>query len=414
MKELLASLKIVAIIFLLAAVASLGPIANSTHAQALRVLPSPASQGSGQSSLTVGAEGRVYLSWVERLEDKRFALRFARREGAGWSAPKTIAEGSNWFVNWADFPSLAALPDGSLAAHWLVRNGAGAYSFDAHISRSFDEGKTWSASVVPHSDGTQTEHGFVSMFPAGRGTLGAVWLDGRETKPMTPGGAEHHGHGQMTLRYATLGRDNKVSSESPLDGRVCECCQTSAAQTSEGIVVVYRDRSAEEVRDISIVRLLQDGRWSEPRTVHADGWRIDGCPVNGPSVAASGSRVAVAWFTMAGDAPHVRLALSKDAGATFAKPLEVGDGDPIGRADVLILDEGGALVCWLEKTKDGAELRARRVRPDGTRDPSFTVAPAAVTRSNGVPQMARSKNTIIFTWTGPDGIRTAEMPAPRR
>jgi sorbitol-specific phosphotransferase system component IIA len=396
------------------------PFNAPARAQAVRLLPTPAAQGSGQSNLSVGPDGRVYLSWIDRLEGKRFALRFARREGAGWSRPRTIAVGSNWFVNWADFPSLAALPDGTLAAHWLARNGAGAYSYDVNISRSTDGGETWGEPLVPHRDGTQTEHGFVSMFPAGgRGgsLLGAVWLDGREMKAAPHeggGGGEHHGHGQMTLRYATVGRDGKLASESVLDTRVCECCQTSAALTSEGVVVVYRDRSEQEVRDISVVRLSRDGRWSAPRTVHADGWRIDGCPVNGPSVAASGRRVAVAWFTMGGGAPHVRLAFSGDAGATFAPPVEVSDGDPIGRVEVLALADGSALVCWLEKTAGGAELRARRVGPGGARGPSIVVAPSASTRSSGFPQMARTKNTIVFSWTSPDGVRTAEMPAPSR
>jgi hypothetical protein len=409
------------VVFFAVAASHGSPFGATARAQVVRLLPTPAAAGSGQSNLSVGPGGRVYLSWIERLEGRRFALRFARREGAGWSAARTIAVGSNWFVNWADFPSLAALPDGTLAAHWLARSGAGAYAYDVNISRSTDGGETWGDPLVPHRDGTQTEHGFVSMFPAGgRGggsPLGVVWLDGREMKAAAHegvGGDEHQGHGQMTLRYATVGRDGKLASESVLDTRVCECCQTSAALTSEGVVVVYRDRSDEEVRDISVVRLSRGGRWSAPRTVHADGWRIDGCPVNGPSVAASGRRVAVAWFTMAGGTPRVRLAFSKDAGATFEPPVEVSDGDPIGRVEVLTLADGSALVCWLEKTVGGAELRARRVCPGGTRGPSIVVAPSASTRSSGFPQMARAGNTVVFSWTSPDGIRTAEMPVPRR
>jgi len=296
-------------------------VAAAAHAQQarkaavgpVRELPTPAAPSSGQSNLTADGRGRALLSWVERLEKNRFALRFAVREGPGWSRPRTVAEGENWFVNWADFPSLAALPDGTLAAHWLVRSGPSPYAYDVHISRSSDGGLTWSAPQRPHRDGTQTEHGFVSMFPTRDGRLAAVWLDGREMKSAAggeghgggakPAAGDDHGHGQMTLRYATLGRGAeglKIEDEAVLDARVCECCQTSAAVTRDGPVVVYRDRSEGEVRDISIVRLGRDGRWSAPAAVHADGWRIEGCPVNGPSVAASGRRVAVAWFTLAG------------------------------------------------------------------------------------------------------------------
>ncbi|MDQ3804043.1 MAG: glycoside hydrolase, partial [Acidobacteriota bacterium] len=155
----------------LALLSALAPV--SADAQTVRELPSPAAKESGQPNLTTGPAGRVYLSWLERIEGKRFALRFAARAGAGWEAARTVAEGDNWFVNWADFPSLAALPDGSLAAHWLARSGPGVYAYDVKIARSADGGKTWSKPFTPHRDGTPTEHGFVSMFPAAGGRLGA-------------------------------------------------------------------------------------------------------------------------------------------------------------------------------------------------------------------------------------------------
>src|SRR5687768_4809384 len=99
----------------------------------------------------------------------------------------------------------------------------------------------------------------------------------------------------MTLRYATIDANGNLADETQLDERVCECCQTSAAVTSAGPIAVYRDRSATEVRDIYIVRQV-NGSWTSPQPVYADNWQINGCPVNGPSVAADGSRVAVAWL----------------------------------------------------------------------------------------------------------------------
>ncbi len=158
---------------LMGAIAGVSLFTGTAYPQ-IRELPSPAGPGSGQPNLAVAADGRAYLSWIEPLGDERFALRFSVRDTNGWSAPRAIAEGSNWFVNWADFPSLLALPDGSLAAHWLVRSGPGSYAYDVNIARSFDGGKTWGKPIVPHRDGTPTEHGFVSMFAAPNGGLAAV------------------------------------------------------------------------------------------------------------------------------------------------------------------------------------------------------------------------------------------------
>ncbi len=374
-----------------------------------RELPSPAAAGSGQPNLSTAPDGRVYLSWLERLEG-RFALRFAIKEKnggekSGWSAPRTIAEGANWLVNWADFPSLIVLPDGSLAAHWLAKSSSGKFSYDVMIARSFDGGKTWTQPLTPHRDGTPTEHGFVSLFPAPDGALAAVWLDGREMK----GDDSHSGdHGNMTLRYATIRRDGSLADEAAIDAKVCECCQTSAALTSAGPVVVYRDRSDEEVRDISIVRLRR-GKWSAPQTIHRDNWRINGCPVNGPAVAAAGKQVAVAWFTAVNNAPRVQLAFSQDAGESFGAPVTIDDGNPAGRVDVLLLRDGSALVCWLEKLPEGGAVRVRRVRPDGSKAPALTVAPSGTARSNGFPQMARAAGSVIFAWTG-ERVLTAELP----
>lgn len=384
---------------LLAVVVGLWLLSTPGLAQ-VRELPSPAGQGSGQPNLTVAPNGRVYLSWIERLGEGRFSLRFAVKEGDGWSAPRVIAEGANWFVNWADFPSMVVLPDGSLAAHWLVKGGPGTFDYDVTISRSFDGGRSWSKPFIPHRDGVKAEHGFVSLFAAKDGNLAAVWLDGREMKPAEGSGSDHgHGRGNMTLRYVKIKRDGALTDEAVLDARVCECCQTSAAMTAEGPVVVYRDRSEQEIRDISIVR-LRDGKWSQPRSVFQDNWQINGCPVNGPSVAAAGRSVAVAWFTGVNNKPRVKLAFSSDAGASFGEPITVDDGNPAGRVETLLLDDGSALVCWLEKMADGGAVRVRRIRPDGGLDEAITVAPSGTARSNGFPQMVRAGGTLVFAWTG--------------
>lgn len=391
----------------LAAIAVL--LATACAPEQLRELPSPAGSDSLAPSLHAAPDGRVFLSWIDRLGEGRHALRFAVLEADGWSAPLVIAEGADWFVNWADFPSMIALPDGTLVAHWLVKSGSATYAYDIRIARSGDGGRTWSEPFTPHRDGTPTEHGFVTLFAAPGGSLEAVWLDGRET---TPAAGEHgHGGGAMTLRFAAIGPDGTLRNEARLDAKVCDCCQTSAALTADGPVVAYRDRSDQEMRDVSIVR-LREGRWTDPQPVADDRWEMHGCPVNGPAVAAAGRRVAVAWFTAAGNRPRVKLAFSTDAGASFGTPVIVDDGNPLGRLETLLLDDGSALVSWLESTSQGPSLRIRRVPGDGEPHASVAVLPAGTPLSNGFPQMSRVGDRLVFAWTAP-GVRTAVLPVPR-
>jgi hypothetical protein len=393
---------------------------------ATREIDSPAAAGSGNPNLSVGPDGRVYLSWIEPVQSKGqkgYALKFAvRSRGGRWSTPRTITQGENRFDS-----SILALPDGSLSAYWLTKSGPGMHANDVNLSISRDGGRTWGKAIVPPRDRTQTARGFVSMIPAGGG-IAVVWLDGRKMTGGDRGAAEHGpaekaradvsrhtvgsdhqhaggdhramGHGpdasemEMSLMHTVIGVDGTLGKEVLLDGRVCECCQTSAAPTPDGMAVVYRDRSEEEVRDISIIR-LKNGRWSEPQPLSKDGWVINGCPVNGPAISSAGRNVAVAWFTAARDQPRVYVALSADGGATFGPQILVGDGNPLGRVDIIAHPSGNAFVSWVERTPSGAQVRARIVRSDGAKAPAIVIAEA----SSGIPRMKMSGDEVVIAWT---------------
>lgn len=373
----------------------------------VREIASPAAAGGAEPNLAVGADGRVYLSWLETGADSVSALRFAVLEGERWSAPRTVASGRGWVANWADFPSLAVLPGGKLAAHWLQRSGAGRYAYDVHVARSADGGATWTAGTVPYADRAPAEHGFVSLWPAAGDSVGAVWLDGRKFA-----GREEGAPGAETMLVtASLTADGAAGAERILDARICDCCQTAAAMTADGPLIVYRDRSPAEIRDIYAVRQVR-GAWTAPAPVHADGWHMPACPVNGPAVSADGRLTAVAWFTGEGEKPRVQVAFSDDGGATFAAPVRVDGGAPLGRVDVEMVP-GGALVSWVEQGDGGAAaVRVRRLDRSGTMGDPRTVAASSAERSSGFPRMARSGNRVVFAWTvpgKPSAVRVAAM-----
>lgn len=407
---------------LIAMAPALGTIAASaqgTVAIAPQAVPSPAGANSAQPQLSVSSRG-VLLSWIERTADLA-TLKFSERTATGWSDARTVASGRDWFVNWADVPSVMRLPNGTIVAHWLQKSGADTYAYDVRLSYSADEGKTWAPSFIPHHDGTKTEHGFASLFPLGDG-LGAIWLDGRNMKPAA-GHDDHDGGGVMTVHFARFDRNWKQVEESAVDRRVCECCPTAVTVTSEGVIAAFRDRSAAEIRDIYTSRLV-NGKWSEPAAVHADGWNIAACPVNGPALSASGRTVAASWFTVKKDADkneqgQAYLAFSSDAGRTYGAPIRVDDGGSLGRVDVaLVADGSAAIATWIEFADQRSQFRVRRIDRSGARSAPVTVAGLAAGRASGYPRMALNGRELLFAWTesGAGGamlIKTATAPLPQ-
>ncbi|MGE0040700.1 MAG: sialidase family protein [Vicinamibacterales bacterium] len=383
-------------------------------ALAVTDVASPATGMTGEPRLTVSPRG-VLLSWVETRGD-RASLQFAERAAGAWTPAREAAAGGDWFVNWADVPSVLRLSNGHLAAHWLQKSGAGTYAYDVRLAWSGDDGATWSPSMTPHHDDTESEHGFASLYETADGGLGLVWLDGRG---MT--GAEgHEAHGgdtgAMSVRAATYDTAWQQTSESAIDLRVCECCPTAVAVTADGPIAAFRNRSDDEVRDIHVSRLA-GGVWSEPVPVHEDGWRIPACPVNGPALSADGRAVAIAWFTVKDDQGQAFAAFSADAGRTFSAPIRLDDAGALGRVGIDLLPGGRALATWIEFADGRAQFRARLVDPTGARGEAVTIAGIEGSRASGYPRVARHGDEIVFAWTatvdGTSSVQTAVAMLPR-
>ncbi len=249
---------------------SKGPSATGEHTTlnslTITHIPTPSESGSRVSRLGVGAgdDERIHLSWVEPIGNKQHALRLSFLDQGQWSPPKTIAQGPHWMVNWADFPSVVAGRKNTMAAHWLELN-ENRRGYGVKASVSSDGGESWGRSFWLHSETGSSEHGFVSMFPLNDGTFRAAWLDSRA----------HDATGNMQLWSVRFNKKGRLGLESLIDDRVCDCCDTSGVLIDDRPILVYRDRGAEEIRDISLTQF--DGAfWSLPQPVHIDQWKVPG------------------------------------------------------------------------------------------------------------------------------------------
>lgn len=363
------------------------------------------------SSLPVLYSNRddTILSWITEETDSMASLNYSYLVDGKWQEPKEIIRGEDWFINWADFPMISE-NNGNLISHVLKKSSKETFSYDIHMNLLPKGQSEWATNIPLHTDGTKTEHGFVTALPFEENSFFITWLDGRNSK--SDGHAHDGGNGTegaMNIRAAEISPDGTVSNNVLLDSRTCSCCQTTAAMTSNGPVVLYRDRSEEEIRDISITRMV-NGKWTEPKAIYNDGWKINGCPVNGPKAAAIGNNLVVAWFTAAKNEPRVKVAFSADDGGNFDDPILVGGQMSMGRVDVLMIDGDNAIVSWMESTEGESQLKVVKINRSGKKSDPVVIGTLDASRKTGFPQMELVDDRVYFAWTDiADGTPTIAM-----
>jgi hypothetical protein len=384
-------LLVVALVVPIAAITMAADRSRLASAPPVEEIASPAGDGARFPAFARTADGGTLMVWGERLADSSPVIKASvRAKNGSWGPVRTVmSRDTSLLLNFADHPHGAALSNGDLVVSWLRRGPMRGYG--VRMSRSTDGGATWSAPVSPHDTAARGEHGFVSFVPMPGGRVAFSFLDG--TLGGSAGGATH-------VEWATFDGATRLTSRT-IDDRACDCCATASAATSEGPIVVYRDRSSDEIRDMAITRLVK-GSWTKPVHVADDNWKIAACPLNGPAVAAAGKRVFVAWFTAPGDSGQVKAAWSDDAGKTFSPAFRVDDGRGAGHVDVAFGADGTAWVSWLERGEgERFEVRARRVRRDGTRLSAVTLATVTGFRPSGWPALTVASDGLLAAWTVP-------------
>jgi len=356
----------------------------------------PFGNGSRYPHLTKTESDGLLVSWFEPVDSTIFGLFWSEFSNNEWSVKSLIYSSDDFFINWADFPSIFELNDSTLVSHWLEMSGKNTYDYDVKVIYSTDRGKTWSEPILPHRDGKHVEHGFVSFYKNETHELEMVWLDGREMA----GGHGHESAGDMNLYTTSFDRYFKQGDDISMDAMVCECCPTTAVQLEKVTIVAYRDRTPSEVRNINILRKV-NGEWENPYPVNEDGWIIPGCPVNGPKLAEKNGKVAIAWFTAPDGESQMNVAFSNNQGKTFSDPIRVDAGQSQGRVDLEWLDEKTVVASWLDAKEEYSSIVYRKIETNGTLSKISYVESLGGGRGIGYPQFELLEDKILFMWTDP-------------
>ncbi len=379
--------------FLFVVLAAATPLFGQTKAE---VSPNPAAAGSLQPNWSTTQDGGALLSWVEPSKSG-LNLRYAVLHGAKWSEPQTVAVNRHFFRHPAEVPEVMQLGAKQWMAHWVEMPNESSEAEFVYVSSSAD-GVHWTTPLMAHKDKSQVEHGLASMAVNGNGEISLFWLE-------TPQGEDGPGY----LMRTVVDAGGKEIKEERLDDDVCDCCPTAVAKTNKGLVVAYRDHTAENIRDIAVIR-LENGKWSPSKIVHADNWKLNACPTNAAAVAAKGDRVAVAWYTSAQNKPRVEIAFSTDGGATFGKTAVVSTGHAYGYTSLALDDQGNAVVSWLEQGgAAGTRVLARSVSAASATGPVIPVAEGG-RMALGYPRLFRSGSASFIGWgNGKPGIQVARL-----
>ena len=110
----------------------------------------------------VSSKGALSLSWISSDEEKIATLNFSQFKEGKWTPQQAVATGSDWFINWADFPTHAINGDLILSSY-LQKSASGTYTYDVVLSLKKLNGEKIKEDFVLHNDGTKSEHGFVSI-----------------------------------------------------------------------------------------------------------------------------------------------------------------------------------------------------------------------------------------------------------
>jgi len=396
--------------------------------------------GRTNANVSVSADGPfVVATWSASLPGGSTDIYAAvsRDTGATFSAPVRVnSTPGDARVNGEQPPRVVLIPGaGSPPAVVVVWTSKSAVGTTILSARSNDGVRTFGTSTIVPNGEAPGMRGWESVTVDARGAVRVLWLDHREMAKPAEGGRLPMNHSQAghdssadekrdgaamaqqsKLYIATVG--DPASARSLLGG-VCFCCKTAIVTApNQAIYTAWRHVYPGNVRDMAFTVSRDGGRtFAAPTRISEDNWRIDGCPEDGPAIAADArNQIHVAWPTLVGDGPGgassigLFYARSLD-GRTFSSRLRIPTEGLPHHPQIQVV--GGDLVFAWDELKDGARRAVIARRPlEGGAQANFVRQVVSNDGPGVYPALAVSGQRAIVAWssTGPQSaIRLAAL-----
>lgn len=300
---------------------------------------------------------------------------------------------------------------------WQSRRGG---KSAVRLARSSDGGRSFAPAISIHADGLEGTRGWASLDVDDGGFAHLVWLDTRPERrpaprPAAPAATGHvHGGTAMAtpqnIFHARIGQSGPPV-ESRIAPNVCFCCKTAVATSADGtIYAAWRHIYPPNYRDMAVARSTDGGTtFSPPVRLSEDGWAVDGCPEDGPSMAVDDQGVLhVAWPTIAPgrtDRKAIFYTYSSDGGRTFAPRLQIDEPSSARKPAHPQLSLAGrtVVVTWDEDEGAARHVKVRKIHVDRT-DPRTpprpgTIATIDIAATAGYPAIASTTSGTLVAWT---------------
>ncbi|MCC5888775.1 MAG: hypothetical protein JJT88_20240, partial [Gammaproteobacteria bacterium] len=334
----------------------------------------------------------------------------ARPETLAFSTPVRISHAQARIDhNGESRPKIALGRDRAIFVTW-TRRIEGRFAGDVYFSRSLDGGQSFDAPRFMRDTPEPTSHRFDALAVTPSGRLYVAWIDKRDLAAAEAQGQEDFAGASIYFAVsdddgATFGPNRRAATQS------CECCRLAmTVADGERVRLLWRHVFDGSIRDHALAELHPTGASDLQRVSHEE-WMLQGCPHEGPHMAAGADGEHMVWFSGAPDAGGVHYGFHDHATGTTRHLNRVDHRPGSGKPQVAVRGDHVDLL-WLAVGAEHSEVLHLHSHDGGRSwsEPRTLVASAAIVDH---PQLLAHGDAVWLAWhTRDEGYRLLPLSDP--